>query len=122
MTFCLNVSRFMNLAAIFSLDLESQCRVMRTGDLKKRRMPVAPVRACPAWRTPGHTEYTCTIVMLAPRLLLKRVVLRSVRLRDLVAEGEGGQPGQQGGRRPGGQEVEGIPQQDGLQVGDGLHP
>ena len=26
MTFCMNVSRFMNLAAIFSLDLESQCR------------------------------------------------------------------------------------------------
>ena len=25
MTFCMNVSRFMNLAAIFSLDLESQC-------------------------------------------------------------------------------------------------
>ena len=24
MTFCMNVSRFMNLAAIFSLDLESQ--------------------------------------------------------------------------------------------------
>ena len=26
MTFCMNVSRFMNLAAIFSLDLESQCK------------------------------------------------------------------------------------------------
>ena len=26
MTFCMNVSRFMNLAAIFSLDLESQSR------------------------------------------------------------------------------------------------
>ena len=25
MTFCMNVSRFMNLAAIFSLDFESQC-------------------------------------------------------------------------------------------------
>ena len=27
MTFCMNVSRFMNLAAIFSLDLESQYKV-----------------------------------------------------------------------------------------------
>ena len=35
MTFCMNVSRFMNLAAIFSLDLESQFRPVR---------PVRPVR------------------------------------------------------------------------------
>ena len=30
MTFCMNVSRFMNLAAIFSLDLESQCMFLRS--------------------------------------------------------------------------------------------
>ena len=29
MTFCMNVSRFMNLAAIFSLDLESQYILLR---------------------------------------------------------------------------------------------
>ena len=29
MTFCMNVSRFMNLAAIFSLDLESQFKALR---------------------------------------------------------------------------------------------
>lgn len=34
MTFCMNVSRFMNLAAIFSLDLESQSRGAGT-DLPK---------------------------------------------------------------------------------------
>ena len=28
MTFCMNVSRFMNLAAIFSLDLESQFKLI----------------------------------------------------------------------------------------------
>ena len=32
MTFCMNVSRFMNLAAIFSLDLESQFTVPASRD------------------------------------------------------------------------------------------
>ena len=36
MTFCMNVSRFMNLAAIFSLDLESQC--MFSGHLPTNHM------------------------------------------------------------------------------------
>ena len=50
MTFCMNVSRFMNLAAIFSLDLESQF-------IKKLLLPrlicFAGIRFClPVFRVP----------------------------------------------------------------------
>ena len=38
MTFCMNVSRFMNLAAIFSLDLESQYN-----PYSLYLLPVAPI-------------------------------------------------------------------------------
>ena len=41
---------------------------------------------------------------------------------DLMTERHGGEPGQQRGRRPPGQQVEGISEQDRLQVGDRLHP
>ena len=37
MTFCMNVSRFMNLAAIFSLDLESQYSASVHGETRRVR-------------------------------------------------------------------------------------
>ena len=59
MTFCMNVSRFMNLATIFSLDLESQY-------IDRLNLELTNVDLCTLMCRHGWAEYEGSLVLFVP--------------------------------------------------------